>query len=84
MRALYSGATITVALRDNEGATIRTVTKTYAPNFFQQTDAATFTGGAIAADQSIKISETGGSIIIYGATTDNATNDPAVQYAEGS
>jgi hypothetical protein len=82
VRTLYSGATITVAVKDDHGIAVRSITKTYLPSFFEQTDAAAFTGGPIAANQSIQITVTGGSLIVYGATTDNTTNDPAVQFAE--
>lgn len=82
VRTLYSGATITVSVFDNHGNFLRGMGRTYLPNFFQQLDAATFTGGAIEADQAIEIRVSLGSIIVYGATTDNTTNDPAVQFAE--
>ena len=82
VRTLSTGASISIAVYDKNGADVRTATKTYGPNFFQQTDAATFTGGAIAANQSIAITVTSGNVIIYGAQTDNTTNDPAVQFAE--
>jgi len=82
IRTLSSGATITVAVQGENATVLRTVTKEFVADFFQQTDAATFTGGAIAANQSIQISVTAGTIIVYGATTDNTTNDPAIQFAE--
>jgi len=82
VRTLYSGATISVTVRDDHGNTVRTTTRTYQPNFFQQLDASTFVGGPIGASQSIQITVTSGSIIVYGATTDNITNDPAVKFAD--
>lgn len=83
VRTLYSGATIAVTLRNSNGAVVRTGTKTYTANTFVQTDAATFVGGPVDADQSIQISITAGSAIVYGSTTDNTTNDPAIQFATG-
>lgn len=82
VRSLAFGATITVTVKNSAGGTVRSTVKTYLPNFFQQVDAATFTGGPISADQSIQIEVSAGSLIVYGATTDNTTNDPAVQFAE--
>jgi hypothetical protein len=82
VRTLYSGAVIFVTVKDDHGNTLRTITRTYQPTFFQQVDASTFTGEPIGATQSIQILVTSGSIIVYGATTDNITNDPAVQFAD--
>jgi len=83
VRTLYSGATIQATLRSSDGVVIRTVTRTYTANYFIQTDAATFVGGPIAGDQTIQISISAGSAIVYGSTTDNTTNDPAIQFAYG-
>jgi len=83
VRTLYSGATIQVTLRDSNGVTIRSITRTYTANYFIQTDAASFVGGPIAGDQTIQISVTSGSAIVYGTTTDNTTNDPAIQFVHG-
>lgn len=83
VRTLYSGATITATLKNSAGVTIRTITRTYTANYFVQTDAATFLGGPIAGDETIQISISSGSAIVYGSTTDNTTNDPAIQFATG-
>ena len=83
VRTLYSGAKISVSVRNDAGVVIRTVTHTFTANYFVQMDAATFTGGPIVGDQSIQISVSSGSAIIYGSTTDNITNDPAIQFVRG-
>lgn len=83
VRTLYSGATIQVTLRNSAGVVVRTVTRTYTANYFIQTDAASFVGGPIAGDESIQISIGSGSAIVYGSTTDNTTNDPAIQFVYG-
>ena len=83
VRTLYSGATIQVTLRNSAGVVVRTVTRTYTANYFIQTDAASFVGGPIAGDESIQISVSSGSAIVYGSTTDNTTNDPAIQFVYG-
>lgn len=83
VRTLYSGATLTVTLRNAAGVVVRTVTRTYTANYFVQTDAATFVGGPIAGDETIQISVSSGSAIVYGSTTDNTTNDPSIQFAYG-
>lgn len=83
VRTLYSGATIQVTLRNSAGVVIRTVTRTYTANYFIQTDAASFVGGPVAGDETIQISVSSGSVIVYGSTTDNVTNDPSIQFVYG-
>lgn len=83
VRTFYSGAQLTVSIRNSAGAIVRTVTKTYTANYFEQVDVATFVGGAIAGNESIQISVSSGNAVVYGATTDNTTNDPALQCAYG-
>ena len=81
VRSLLSGAVVTFRQRDASGAVIRSVTKTYGPTFYEQQPASTLLGGPIGADDSIEISVSGGSAFIYGATIDNTTNDPSIQFA---
>ena len=83
VRTLYSGAAIQVTLRNSNGTVVRTVNQTYTANYYVQTDAASFVGGPIDADQTIQITVTSGSAIVYGTTTDNTTNDPAIQFVYG-
>ncbi len=82
VRSGFAGAALTAVLRDTNGVTIRTVTKTYQPNWFEQVDSTSFFGGtAIGGNESIAITVTSGSAIVYGSTTDNTTNDPNIQFA---
>jgi len=82
VRTLFSGATITAVLRDTNGTPLKTVSKTYLPNFFEQVDSTSFFAGtAVGPNQSISITVGGGSAIVYGSTTDNTTNDPNIQFA---
>jgi hypothetical protein len=82
VRTFFSGATITAVLRDTNGNALKTVTKSYLPNWFEQVDSTTFFGGTvIGANQSISITVGGGSAVVYGSTTDNITNDPNIQFA---
>ena len=83
VRTLYLGASVSITVRNSDGTVVRTVSRTYTANYFVQTDAATFAGGPISGDQTIQISVSSGSAIIYGSTTDNTTNDPAIQMAYG-
>lgn len=85
VRSFFSGAQITATLRNPDGTVVASVSKTYAPNSFEQVSAEAFFGGGvtIGANQMIVVSVGDGSAIVYGATTDNVTNDPAVQFAIG-
>ena len=55
-----------------------------APNLFEQLSAARLLGVAPGANDTLAFSLEGGSAIIYGATTDNTTQDPSLQIAKRS
>jgi hypothetical protein len=83
VRTLAGGATIAITVRDTSGLVLRTLTRSYPVNFFQQTDVATFLGGLpLGSNQSITIGVVSGSLFLYGATADNRTHDPALQFAK--
>ncbi len=82
VRTLTSGASITVIVRNAGGAVTQTVSKTYPATFFQQGSAADFLGASLSANDSIQISVDSGSLIVYGATADNTTQDPSLQLAK--
>jgi hypothetical protein len=80
VRTLGQGASMTVKVRNGAGAVTKTLTKSYAANFFEQTPADTFLGGpGLSGNQSLTIRVTAGSAIVYGATVDNRTNDSSFQ-----
>jgi hypothetical protein len=83
VRTGASGANLTAVLHDTNGTVLKTVTKSYLPNWFEQVDSTSFFAGtAVGANQSITITVSiGGSAIIYGSTTDNISNDPNIQFA---
>ena len=81
IRALDSGATLTLSLEDTTGHVLGSVTKTYAADFFEQQGFDFFFGIPPGANQRIRISVASGRAIVYGATTDNVTNDPSVVFA---
>lgn len=83
IRTLFSGATISVTVRDFYGVTVRTVSHTFTANYFVQMDGATFLGGPVGGDQSVQVSISSGSAIVYGSSTDNTTNDPAIEFVRG-
>ncbi len=79
VRTLGTGSSITVTRRNSSGTVVGTVSKTYAPTYFEQVDATTFLGTAPSANDSLTVSVNSGALFIYGATTDNTTQDPSVQ-----
>ncbi|HET7435848.1 MAG TPA: hypothetical protein VFN10_14165 [Thermoanaerobaculia bacterium] len=82
VRTLSEGATFTATLRDKNAVIVKKVTKSYGATWFEQRNVNDFFGTSpIGADHSIQINVTAGSVILYGSTTDNSTNDPAIQYA---
>lgn len=82
VRSYFSGAEIRADLLDNAGHVLASASKHYPANYFEQVDAASFFGGVpVGANKIIRIIVDDGSATVYGATTDNVTNDPAVQYA---
>lgn len=82
VRTLSGGATVSITVRDSAGLVLRTLTRTYPINYFEQKTVAAFLGELpLAANQSITIDVLSGSLFIYGATADNRTNDPAVNFA---
>jgi hypothetical protein len=80
VRTMEVGAFLSFRIFDANGSLIRTVTKSYGPNFFEQEPAEAFLGAPLPPGASIEVT-VGGSAIIYGATVDNVTNDPSIQYA---
>lgn len=83
VRTLWSGAVIQVTVRDDDGVVLRTITHTFTATYFVQFDSTTFCGIPLTGDETIQITVSSGSAIVYGSTTDNITNDPAVQFAYG-
>jgi hypothetical protein len=82
VRSFFSGADLTAQVLDNAGHVLATTTRHYPANYYEQLDATSFFEGVpVGASKTIKITVTDGSAVVYGATTDNVTNDPSVQYA---
>jgi hypothetical protein len=82
IRTLGDGATITATLRNAAGDTGKTVTNTYAANYFEQKTLDGFLGGAtVVGNESLTLQITAGQAIVYGATVDNTTNDSSASLA---
>jgi len=82
VRSLGAGATLQVALYNADGTLHTATSHTYDPNVFSQTGASDFAGAAPNPNETIVITLSGGSAIVYGAMTDNNTQDPTYQPAK--
>src|SRR6185503_2524303 len=81
VRSLVNGATIRFTVRDAAGAVRTTESKFLPPVYFAQQAAEAFLGIALLANDTITFEVDAGSAIVYGATTDNTTQDPSLQFA---
>jgi hypothetical protein len=82
VRTLDQGVTMTVTARDPAGAELKSVSRSYGPTFFTQVGAAAMLDGfTLTGGESLTFAVTTGSAFVYGATTDNTTNDPSIQFA---
>lgn len=70
---------VRIEIFDAAGANVGTSFRSYPANFFQQISAAEFTGGPVPAGGRIVASAFQKEFIVYGAVTDNRTNDPSVR-----
>ena len=82
IRTLLDGVTMTVTVRARDGFMIQSSRRTYPPTYFVQLPLSDFTGGSVLlGDEVIDFDVESGSALVYGAITDNLTQDPAVQIA---
>jgi hypothetical protein len=82
IRSLADGAAITFTVRDQAGAIVKTATTAFAPATFAQNGAASLLGGyALQGGESITLTVTSGSAIVYGSAVDNISGDPSAQFA---
>ena len=72
---------VSVSVKDASGAVVHTTSWILHANAYYQFTVEDFLGGfSLDANDSIVITYSGGRAIFYGATTDNVTNDPSVQF----
>ncbi len=79
VRTFDAGGALQATLRDQAGNIRKTVSRIFPANSFVQTDAAAFLEGiAPGPSDTITFEVTAGSLMVYGATADNQTGDPAI------
>lgn len=83
VRTLGEGATISVSIYGENGILRRNLgERSWSGNAFEQLAADAFAGEPLLANESLVFAVTRGAVILYGTTTDNATNDPSVAIAQ--
>ncbi|HEY0157564.1 MAG TPA: ScyD/ScyE family protein [Thermoanaerobaculia bacterium] len=83
IRTLGAGASLAIHLHDSSGAVVKTVTRSYGPDFFQQSSFTDLLAAPLGANQAVTFEVLSGSAIVYGSAVDNATGTMSLQLAEG-
>jgi hypothetical protein len=82
VRTLDRVAAMTVTVRNRDGNVVKTLEKTISATYFRQYNSAEFLDGfVLTGGETISVQLTSGAAFFYGATTDNITNDPSIQFA---
>lgn len=82
IRTLLDGVTMTVTVRAKDGFMIQSTRRTYPQTYLVQVPLSEFTGGSVLlGDEVVTFDVEAGSALIYGAITDNTTQDPSIQIA---
>jgi hypothetical protein len=81
IRTLSVGGWAQFLVYDAHGDVVADVGKILATHSFVQQEASAFLGVALPPGGTIRIRLTAGSAIVYGATVDNVTQDPSIQFA---
>lgn len=81
VRMLSVGGWVQFVVYDAHGNQVADVAKTMDAYTFVQTEASGFLGVDLPPGGSIRVRPTAGSVIVYGATVDEVTQDPSIQFA---
>ena len=81
LRTVGAPVHVSVQVLDASGATVHNADHDYPADYFIQTTVTDFLGGFVIGDNfTLRVTFSGGGLIIYGATVDNTTNDPSAQF----
>ena len=78
VRTLTAGVSMTVTVRDRGGVLRKSFSVAYPGDFFFQLSADAFLGLSLQPGDSIRITMNSGRAVVYGATADNTTQQPAI------
>src|SRR5262245_5006925 len=81
VRTLSAGVTISIFVQDADGHVTYYTRKSYGPNLIVQQEGSALVGTPLPPGGSVGLQVQAGSAIVYGATADNKTQDPSLQYA---
>lgn len=81
VRTLSNGVTLTISVYEAAGALVRTIARSFAPNYFTQVPAAELIGGPVGANQMVVFSVDSGSAVVYGSAVANSGTGSALQIA---
>jgi hypothetical protein len=81
VRSLADGVSLTLTVRRSDGGVVHTAVRSYPPDYFEQRSAVEFVGVTLSGNDTVALHIESGSAVIYGATTDNITQDPSLQLA---
>jgi hypothetical protein len=81
VRTLGVGGWVQFVVYDAHGDQVADVAKTLEAYTFMQQEATDFLGVELPPGGAIRVRPTGGSVIVYGATVDEVTQDPSIQFA---
>jgi hypothetical protein len=83
VRTLEQGVAFNLTVRNKDGLVVKTTSKSFGATFFRQIASTEMLDGyVLLGGDTITIQITSGSAFVYGATTDNTTQDPSVQFAK--
>jgi hypothetical protein len=81
VRTLDVGVTVSISVYNAAGGKVGGTSRTYGPNYFEQVSVAQFVSPSpVPANGRIELYFNAGSAFLYGAITDNKTNDPALRF----
>jgi len=83
-RTLGDGVAVHFTVRDKDGVVVQSSDRTFDPTYFAQPGGVAWAldGYTLKGGETITIHVNSGSAFFYGATTDNVTQDPSVQFAK--
>jgi len=81
LRTLASAASVQFSVRDADGNIVGLGSKSMPASSFLQQEAGVLLGLELPPSGTIRIVINGGATVVYGATIDNVTQDPSIQFA---
>ena len=81
VRTLAAGVSLSIFVQDADGNATFFTQKSLGPNMIVQQEGSAFLGTPLPPGGTLRLQVQAGAAVIYGATADNITQDPSLQYA---